>query len=123
MLKTYLSQYASDWDDALCFVLFAYREIPVSEYGFSPLELVFGRNMKGPLSLLFDSWWESGEGQASPHVVDYMLRLRGQLQCALDVIHEQQRQAQDKAKVWYDKRAKSVSYKEGDLVKKLNCYV
>ena len=65
MLRAFLDKYDAECDDALPHLLFAFREIPVAEYGFSPYELLFGRYVRGPLSVLFDSWWESGEHQAS----------------------------------------------------------
>ena len=116
MLKTYLHQFKGEWDDAICFVLLAYRELQVAEYGYSPFELVFGRFVKGPLSMLYTSWWEAGEHQASPHVLDYMLELREHLQSARLVVQEQQHRAQDKAKTWYDKNARAIEYGEGELV-------
>ena len=41
-------------------------------------------------SVLFDSWWESDEHQASPHVVDYMVQLRDRLEEALEYAHKKQ---------------------------------
>jgi transposase InsO family protein len=116
MLRAFLDQYDADWDDALPHLLFAFREIPVAEYGFSPYELLFGRYVRGPLSVVFDSWWEGGEHQASPHVVDYMLQLRDRLETALEHAHKQQRDAQAAAKEWYDRKARAVTYQAGDKV-------
>ena len=116
MLRAFLDKYDAEWDDALPHLLFAFREIPVAEYGFSPYELLFGRYVRGPLSVLFDSWWESGEHQASPHVVDYMVQLRDRLEEALEYAHKKQEEAQEESKEWYDRKARAVSYKAGDLV-------
>ena len=61
--------------------------------------LIFGRHVQGPLVLVFDSWWEAGKHQASPHVVDYMLKVRDRVQVALDTVHANQYEAQQKAKM------------------------
>ena len=42
-----------DWDLYLPFVLFAYRHTPT---GYSPFQLIYGFNVRGPLEVLCDSW-------------------------------------------------------------------
>ena len=93
-----------------------YREVPVADYGFSPYELVFGRHVQEPLALVFDSWWEAGKHQASPHVVDYTLMVRDRVQVALATVHAKQFEAQQKAKVRYDRKSRAIKYQPGDLV-------
>ncbi len=110
MLTTYLKDFKGEWDEALPFVLFAYRELPVSEFGFSPYELIFGRHIKGPTCMLFDNWWEAGKDKASPNVIEYMLNLRDKVEHALNIVHDEQRKAQNKGKAWYDKNARSIEY-------------
>ena len=88
-----------------CFVFFAVRsETPVAEYDFSPYELLFGRYVRGPFSIVNDAWWESGENEASENVVEYMVNLRGKLETAIEYANCKQRDAQGKNKVWYDKK-------------------
>ena len=41
-----------DWDKCLKYLLFAYRSTPHSVTGFSPFELIYGRDVRGPLELL-----------------------------------------------------------------------
>ncbi|XP_059160867.1 uncharacterized protein K02A2.6-like [Physella acuta] len=43
---------ANEWDLYLPCLLFAYREVPHSITGFSPFELVFGANPKGPMDIM-----------------------------------------------------------------------
>ena len=45
-----------DWDKLLPYVLFAYREVPQESNGFSPFELVYGREVRGPLDVLKETW-------------------------------------------------------------------
>jgi len=45
-----------DWSDFLPMALFAIRQVPCRSTGFSPHELVFGRNMIGPLDLVYSGW-------------------------------------------------------------------
>ena len=41
-----------DWDKYLPALLFAIREVPQEPPGFSPFELLYGRNVKGPMAIL-----------------------------------------------------------------------
>ena len=41
-----------DWDKLLPYLLFAYREAPHATLGFSPFELLYGRDVRGPLDVM-----------------------------------------------------------------------
>ena len=56
MLKRTVSKEGKDWDRLLPYLLFAYREVPQASTGFSPFELLYGRNVRGPLDILKESW-------------------------------------------------------------------
>ena len=56
MLKAFGETYPGDWDNLFPWVMFAYREVPVEGLGYSPFELLFGRNVKGVLQLVKKSW-------------------------------------------------------------------
>ena len=49
MLKKAASEDGRDWDRLLPYLLFAYREVPQASTGFSPFELLYGHNVRGPL--------------------------------------------------------------------------
>ena len=40
----------------LPYLLFAYREVPQSTTGFSPFELLYGREVRGPLDMVREEW-------------------------------------------------------------------
>ena len=42
----------SDWDRYIPALLFSYREVAQASLGFSPFELVYGRSVPGPMSVL-----------------------------------------------------------------------
>lgn len=48
MLRKYCHKSQRDWDDGVPFVLFAAREAVQESLGFSPAELVFGHEVRGP---------------------------------------------------------------------------
>ena len=51
-IKIYCFDPGKDWDKGIHLLLFAIRETVQESLGFSPFELVFGHNVRGPLKLL-----------------------------------------------------------------------
>ena len=43
-----------EWDKWLPYLLFVYREAPHTATGFSPFELLFGREVRKPLAVVRD---------------------------------------------------------------------
>lgn len=58
MLRKYAQEEQKNWDKQLPFVLFAYREVPQETTGFSPFEVLYGRHIRGPLSIVKEHWEE-----------------------------------------------------------------
>lgn len=56
MLKKVVENQPRAWDRFLPSVLFAYREVPQETTGFSPFEMVYGVQPRGPLALLKEMW-------------------------------------------------------------------
>ena len=70
-------QEGKDWDLLIPYVLFAYREVPQSSTGFSPFELLYGREVKGPLDIVKETWEASERSNQS--VVSYVVSIREKL--------------------------------------------
>ena len=56
MLRKVAAEEGKDWDLLIPPLLFAYREVPHESTRFSPFELLYGRDVRGPLELLKESW-------------------------------------------------------------------
>lgn len=56
MLRRMCQERPKDWDRYLPALLFAYREVPQSSLRFSPFELLYGRRVRGPLTILKEMW-------------------------------------------------------------------
>ena len=52
VLLTMCAERPNDWDKYLPVLLFAVREIPQESLKFSPFELLYGRNVRGPMQIL-----------------------------------------------------------------------
>ena len=56
------SKERSEWDIYLPLMCFAFRDTTNSATGFTPFQLLFGRNVQGPLSLLYEQLAEETTG-------------------------------------------------------------
>ena len=114
MLKKTAAEEGKDWDRLLPYLLFAYREVPQASTGFSPFELVYGRNVRGPLDILKESWVAKTRSPES--VVSYVLMIQERLQKLRDIVRENLENAQVTQKQWYDRNARHREFKPGDQV-------
>ena len=116
-LKSALGKYAhshpNKWDEDIPFVLFALRSAPSESLGFSPYELVYGHNVRGPLDVLKDQWEES-----SPNVnlLEHVTQFKEKLRTILTWARGNLGQAQIDMKERFDKKAKKRDFCVGDTV-------
>ncbi|XP_065902350.1 uncharacterized protein [Dysidea avara] len=82
------------------FLLFAYREVPQSSTGFSPFELLYAKQVRGPLDVLRESWEANSKSKES--VVSYVLSIRDKLDTMRSLVAENMQDAQKAQKAWYD---------------------
>ncbi|KAL2081694.1 hypothetical protein ACEWY4_023547 [Coilia grayii] len=114
MLRRFVSQTGTDWDDWLPYLLFAYREVPQASTGFSPFELLYGRQVRGPLDLLKDMWEEPKAVQQN--VATYVLQMRQRLEEMSELAHQNMELAQKRQKTWYDQKARGRTFEPGQKV-------
>ena len=55
MLRTLVKE-TNQWEDLIPWILFASRDAIQASLGFSPFQLVFGHNVRGPLKLIKERW-------------------------------------------------------------------
>ena len=114
-LKSMLRKAATeDWDKLIPYQLFAYREVPQASTGFSPFQLVYGRQVRGPLDVLKEEWKASK--RASESVVSYVLEVHEKLEKMSVIVRQNLETAQKVQKTWYDKNVRQREFNEGDEV-------
>ena len=69
----------NDWDKHIPFVLFAYREPPHESTGYSPFELLYGRQVRGPLQIMKENWEEQDE-EITNSSLSFILETRARLE-------------------------------------------
>ena len=114
MLRKVLLTEKRSWDKLLPLVMFAYREIPQESTGFSPFELVYGRDIRGPLDVLREQWITSE--QEPNDIATYVTQLHDRMQKAKEIVQEHLQKAQNKQKTWYDQRAREMNLSAGEQV-------
>lgn len=86
MLRKFVNDTSSDWDQWLPYLLFTYREVPQVSTGFSPFELLYGHEVRGPLTLLKETL-EGGQGRkGAVNVISYVLQA-AENECACSGTH------------------------------------
>ena len=114
MLRKTAAEDGRDWDRLLPYLLFAYREVHQASTGFSPFELLYGRNVRGPLDILKESWEANKKSPES--VASYVLMIQERLAKLRDIVHENLENAQATQKEWYDRHARHREFQVGDEV-------
>ena len=80
MLRRMCAERPKDWDRYLPALLFAIREVPQESLGFSPFELLYGLNVRGPMAILKELWSEEITDEQVSSTYQYVIDLRERLE-------------------------------------------
>ena len=118
MAKSFIHENPTQWDVAMDFYLFAYNSVKSAATGFSPQELVFGRNLRSPLNVMREVWpnGEPEHPKLSKDALTYLTELKEQLEAASEAAEAEMRRQSDRQKRNYDRKSTIRDFKEGDLV-------
>ena len=114
MLKKTASEEGKDWDRLIPLLLFAYREVPQESTGFSPIEMLYGRDVRGPLDILKESW--EVDKRSDQNIVSYIMLMREKMERMSEEAQVNQQVASERQKTWYDRGARDRSFKPGEEV-------
>lgn len=116
MIKKLCVDHPRDWDRYIPAALFAYREIPNDSLKFSPFELLYGRQVRGPLSILHELWTNNSIDSEVKTTYQYVLDLRSRLEETAKLAAEQAEISSRNYKTYYDLKAKPRKLDIGDDV-------
>ena len=114
MLRRMAEERPKDWDRYISSLLFAYREAPQASTGFSPFELLYGRSVRGPLSILREIWTNEETEAETKTTYQYVLDLKERLETTCKLAHEELRKSGERYRKYYDKGSKESKLKVGD---------
>lgn len=116
MMRRMCQERPRDWDRYLAPLLFAYREVPQASLGFSPFELLYGRHVRGPLSVLKELWTNEALEPEIRTTYEYVCELRNRLEATCRLAHEELERSGARYKKYYDKKARNRALSAGDRV-------
>ncbi|GFT66467.1 retrovirus-related Pol polyprotein from transposon 17.6 [Trichonephila clavipes] len=114
LLRVLCLDAGSEWDKHLPSILLALRTVSHESTGYTPSELVYGKNLRTPETLVMEHWMEPEE--EGDLVTEYMFKLINRLKRCQEVAINKMEEIQVKRKTWYDKNAVKREFKDGDLV-------
>ena len=79
MLRKLAEKEPKNWDRFVNAALFAYREIPNETTGFSPYEMIYGRRVRGPMSILKNIFTNQFIEQETKDIYEYIFDLKNRL--------------------------------------------
>ncbi|KAL1255564.1 hypothetical protein QQF64_013625 [Cirrhinus molitorella] len=93
MLKCVAAEDRKDWDLILPYVLFGIWEVPQASTGFTPFELLFGRQPRGLLDVAREAWKQQ---QPAPlrSAVEHVGEMREQIERVMPLVKEHLTKAQ-----------------------------
>jgi len=113
MLAKMVTENQRDWDEKLPMVMAAYRASPHEATGFSPNYLVFGKENRAPVDIVYDAPTDNYR----PGTYDEYAELKvDQMRQAYTLVRKQLGVSAERMKHHYDMRVKSSDYVPGAWV-------
>ena len=116
MIKRMCAERPRDWDKYLNSALFAYREVPQEGLGFSPFELVYGRSVRGPMTILKELWTNEMNDPEIKSTYQYVIDLREKLESTCQMARENLEKASKRYRGYYNLKTKPRNMSVGDKV-------
>ncbi|GFT98290.1 retrovirus-related Pol polyprotein from transposon 412 [Trichonephila clavipes] len=110
-LSLMVSKNQQDWDQKVPLFLLAYRSAVHETTGYSPSQMLFGRDLRLPCDLLFG---RPPDTPSSPEV--YVQNLQARFEDVHNLARERINLRTEKMKTRYDTKATGHQFKEGDKV-------
>lgn len=105
---------SENWDLLTPYVLFALREATNRSTGHSPFSLLYGRPIRGPASILAQSW--KSETALPTSVEEILTTLKDRLETVSAIASQKDTQAKAKRKTEFDKQATAKELEIGQQV-------
>ena len=116
MLRKLSEEQPRQWDRYIPFLLLAYRDLTQESTGFSLFQLLYGRQVRGPLSILKELWTEEIKDDEVKTTYQYIVDLRKRLEETMDIVQNELNKSSRKYKYYADTKAKDKRFHEGDEV-------
>ncbi len=115
MLRRVAAEDKRDWDRMLPYVLFGIREVPQASTGFTPFELIFGRQPRGLLDVANEAW-EQQQPAPQRSLIKHVTEMRQRIDRVMPLVREHLAKAQQAQQRHYDRAAQPREFQTGDRV-------
>jgi len=100
----------TQWHKYLPAIMFAIREIPSDRTGFSPFQLLFGRTVRGPVTILRELWENPQLDADNRDSFQYVLDLKERLALGANLAAENSQISVNKYTSYFDLKSKKRSF-------------
>lgn len=104
------------WHRFIVPTLFALREVPSDRTGFSAFELLYGRQVRGPLTVLRDLWTDKTLPVEERSCYQYVLELRDKLEDCAEIAARNADISITNYKTYFDLKSQDRQFSPGDEV-------
>ncbi len=111
--RSYCVQMGRDWEAGLPWLMMLAREAAQESTGFSPNDLVFGHDVRGPLAVLSADW---GKFDPPKNILSYVSDFHRQIFESCQLAKASLSKAQDRMKRLFDRRTELCSFQSGHRV-------
>ena len=106
MLRKSVADDPRSWDAALPLLAFSCRQIPSTVTGFSPFELLYAHDVRGPMQVVHDAWTGRLHTTSKKRsVIDFLTTTQDHLKKCVELATEQAQEARKTAKAYYDRKS------------------
>ena len=116
MLRKLCDEQPKQWNRYIPALLFAYRDTEQDTTGFSPFQLLYGRKVRGPLSILRELWTKEIRDDEIKTTYQYVVDLRERLEDTCKLAKEAVQKNTTKYKLYADSKARDRQFQKGDEV-------
>ena len=116
MIKKLCTEKPETWHEFIEPALFAYREVPQESTGYSPFELLYGRQVRGPMAVLRDVWTQNELEPEVKLASQYVFDLRNTIASTCELAQSQLEIASQRYKRYFDRKSVRRTFKAGDEV-------
>ncbi len=114
MLRRLVAMDKRDWDLMIPYVFSGIREVPQASTGFTPFELLFGRQPRGLLDVVKEAW----EQQPAAHrsVIEHVKQMRERIDRVMPLVQEHLSKVQQAQQRHYNRASQPREFRAGDRV-------
>lgn len=116
MLKKLCEEQPRQWNRYISALLFAYTDVTQDSTGYSPFQLLYGRQVRRPLTILKELWTKEIRDEEVKTTYQYVVDVRQKLEDTCQLAQEEFSRNSKRYKFYTDASAKERQFKQGDEV-------